>query len=184
MNCTCDPGMECGADHVCQACVPLLSEDQVCAGGKCGPYLDECGNQHVCDGYLPQGHCGQYQVCPSALDPANPPDWNDVPTCFGCGRVAIQDPNCGASPTPYAWQCPPAYHNGTQDAGETDVDCGGPNPVACKVGQSCKISSDCKDLKCTVLPGQTTGVCENTNLTGNDCIFLGNLSIHCCPSSG
>jgi len=79
-----------------------------------------------------------------------------------CKSNACRDGKCQAVNPP----------NGTQDNGETDVDCGGPASTACADGKNCVIAADCTSNVCTggtcQAPSPTDGV-KNGDETGVDC---------------
>lgn len=112
--------------------------------------------QYVCDD---SPSCSQDSDCantnPITKCKDNPASetWAPLPKVCGCQ---------------YDWDCPGqalgscrefvcgnAYRNGVKDAGETDVDCGGPNPVPCKTSEKCVNNEDCESNTCIF--GQCTG---------------------------
>jgi hypothetical protein len=60
---------------------------------------------------------------------------------------------------------PPTCDDGTQNQGETDVDCGGSNCGACSNGESCSVDGDCTSNNCD--DGTCEAVVEVCNNDGN-----------------
>ncbi len=110
-----------------------------------------CGNglDDDCDGRADEG-CGTYPITDPCVDDA------DCTTGF-CDASNF----CGAA----------TCSNGSQDGGETDVDCGGAGCPGCSDGLLCLVDSDCASTHCN-----TTGVAEtrcraNANPGVGDVVF-------------
>jgi hypothetical protein len=94
-----------------------------------------------------------FYLSPSCTDRIRNGDETDVDCGGRCGRCDIgsscrvdtdcDDSNC-VTGTCTAFACA----NGRLDAGETDVDCGGPSCRKCAGGRACEAASDCFNASC------------------------------------
>ena len=109
---------------------------QVCNGeGDCVECFTnaQCTAPDTCGGGGPAGQCG--------CDPS-----------ITCGTLGLTCGGGGVDDCDMAIQC----SNGIQDGDETDVDCGGPQPmmggtcaILCTSGKSCMNNTDCVSNSCT-----------------------------------
>jgi len=161
--CQCPPGSACDQGGDCSGGAECC--DGVCGGPSCGcTSSGQCATGFFCD-------AGTCAPCHNPNEPGCTPDHcsngvrdqgeTDVDcggTCPGCDPGGICDLNsdCGAglacfggscadcTSNPDAIECQAPEHcsNGTKDADETDIDCGGSCPP-CDPGQSCNSNDDC-----------------------------------------
>lgn len=129
----------CAVDESCDAgsdCLSRSCQQGICAAASCddgvanGAETDvDCGGEGDEDGEGGCAPCADGASCESGDDCAN----------GVCGEGVCGHPKCS---------------NGQQDAGETDLDCGGMMCGGCALGKSCKQDSDCLSRECS------EGVCE------------------------
>ena len=123
-------------------------------------YSSECISPLACqdnqcrEACLADADCPDGQECMLVESPA-------LGESFGACRSVNVDP-----------ELPPTCTNGMLDAGESDVDCGGPDCAACPSGSACGDASDCASGICDAgtckVPSCTDGV-QNANETDIDC---------------
>ena len=126
------------------ACTPCLAfhfclVDADCKGGSCNPVSKTCD---------PTCTDGQLDGLESDLDCGGPcPQCRPDKDCFGPEDCTTGI--CEAEPG-HGTHCQPAATcaNAIQDAGETDLDCGGPLCEGCTVGMTCLVQADCFDSTC------------------------------------
>ncbi|MBR4984600.1 MAG: hypothetical protein IKY83_02525 [Proteobacteria bacterium] len=147
------------------------------AGLGCSAHSDclsgACNSNHVCeesvcqdDESCPDSYVCNSGVCISCTDTSKNGTETDV-DCGGSNCPACQDGKaCIANTDCISNNCDggtcrqkpiDTCTNGTQDNGETDVDCGGPC-AQCAVGQKCSVPKDCRSW-----------TCQDNTCQGQDC---------------
>lgn len=146
---------------------------QLCQG-NCGEIPRKCNpNDWFNCLQDPSNICvGPHQWCEEEADKSG--------TCQGCTRTMSLGNICSMGEAkPFEWVCPGVFSNDIQDAGETDVDCGGPNnPTRCAVGQTCLDNGDCAKQVCN-----GTYTCSNTSEPEIGCDWYNSPGVFCCPES-
>jgi hypothetical protein len=119
----CRAGKRCAAATDCQS--------NVCVGKVCqgGTATDEARNDDETDvdcGGARAPACGAGKLCNLAADCQSR-------ICNGTPKKCVQ----------------PRPNDGVKNGSETDIDCGGPEAVACEAGKACVVGSDCDSQFCT-----------------------------------
>ncbi len=184
----CAPGQACSATHTCAsaACADKLKdgdETDVDCGGSCSPCAltkdcsvdQDCVSQ-ACDALLPHrcltNHCTDHQL-----------DGDETgPDCGGSCPPCQDDDGCKINADCISKDCsavrgnmclPVSCTDGTQDNGESDVDCGN-ICVPCVLGKKCQYDTDCQSQACdeltfTCVAEQCADHREDGNETDTDC---------------
>ena len=143
-------------------------EADVDCGGSCAA---KCANGKTCNlvSDCSSGFCVGAQCVAQCNNLVVDGDETDLDCGGTCATKCSVGRNCKAKEDCVSGVCSgsvcipdsssPICFNGTQDAPETDKDCGGGTCPGCKLGDSCLVDSDCiKTLKCT--GAQTPKTCQ------------------------
>ncbi len=172
----CEKGQKCGDDGDCKLgkCADGVCIGDPCADGKqqpdesdvdCGggtePFLcypckkgQKCGKNGDCKSNQCDGGLCIYEPCTDKVQSAGEADVDCGGICTALGKTCAFDRKCKKGS-----DCQSGYCNGhhcvasacqdkLQDAGETDVDCGGPCETHCALGKTCKAAGDCLSGAC------------------------------------
>lgn len=164
-----------GSDVVVEAAPAPTCSDKVQNGDETG--VDCGGTCKKCDGDACSvaGECISQRCEKSVCIPAG------LKTC-GLGEARLCDFNetCATdtdceSDYCYKTRCnkpgPESHTDKRRNAGETDIDCGGPSGVPCELGQKCKVVADCA-VNCVgdvCVDGNATDGLKNNGETDIDC---------------
>ncbi len=163
-------GQGCTAPEQCASkqCINGLCSSATCSDGQrngaetgvdCGGSCkkcdgDPCGSPAECvSNSCYSGRCGAKPSKKCGVGtPVLCPDNEECQQDLDCQSDYCRNVFCGPP-------APNAHSDGRRNAGETDVDCGGPSGKGCAGGKKCKVNDDCLS---TCAPG---GLCNNPSDT-------------------
>jgi hypothetical protein len=158
-------------------------EVDIDCGGSCHPCGDgaQCVAQADCASQLCFGHrC--LSACTDGRQDGTETDvdcgggtrasgnWTSVCGACAVGKTCIADVDCASGACAKGKCAPATCLDGVRNAGETDIDCGGPCKV-CSIGGRCFVAGDCVSSLC--FGGRCMSLCSdgvmNGSETGVDC---------------
>ena len=130
-----------------------------CSSGYCDPAANTCGSPTCESGKLDGSEtdvdcggtcsaCGDGMLCKVAADCAAGLVCNGCP---GCPVALKVDTRCRLA----------TCFDGKQGGGELGVDCGGPCPQLCDLGEGCKADAGCKSGQCGIKGTCVATACDN-----------------------